>query len=77
MRTYEGVVEIPLEEYEAFVRGFLPNPKDNVIIGPPKANRGNETIEVSFAGSGDDMGECSPLDWGIPPKAKLEWDALK
>ncbi len=77
MRTYEGVIEIPLEDYNDFIRRYLPNPKDNLVIGPPRANKGNQTIEVSFAGSGHDMDECSPLDWGVPPKAKLEWDWTK
>jgi hypothetical protein len=75
MRTYEGVIEIPLEEYVEFVRGFLPNPKDNVIIGPPRASRNNETIEVSFAGTSSV--DSPPAEWGIPPKAKLEWDCIK
>lgn len=75
MRTYEGRVEIPLEDYFAFVRQYIPNTKDNIEIGIPIPNKHNSTIEVAFAGSGID--DCSPNEWSVLPEAVLQWKRLE
>lgn len=69
-RTYEGVIEIPLEEFWAFVSKYGPSDSDEIRYGVPRANRQNATIEIDYAGDSDGCPEC----WLVKPIAITQWE---
>jgi hypothetical protein len=68
-RTYEGMIEIPLEEFWAFVEKYNTSSGDEVAYGVPRVNKGNHCVEIDFAASSDGP----PADWAEPPKAVTQW----
>jgi hypothetical protein len=71
MRTYEGLLEIPLEEFWDFVVKYLPDELDEMYYGVPRINQQNYTMEIDYAG--DSTG--SPENWKVLPKAVTQWRA--
>lgn len=70
---YEGVVEIPLDEFWEFVSKFHDKTSGEVAYGVPKVAKGAGTLNVSFA-----VGyECHPSEWAEKPPAVTEWDDCK
>ena len=68
--TYEGMIEIPLEDFWQFVARY--HPKDGQpCYGVPRANKGNGTLEIDFAMGTDDV---SPYEWAEKPKALRQWE---
>jgi hypothetical protein len=71
--SYEGKIEIPLEEFWEWVSGRTPVDGHEVVYGVPQVNSHNNTMEVSFAASND----CPPSNWAQKPKAIKEWEELE
>ena len=69
---YEGVVEIPLDEFWEFVPKFHDKTSWEVAYGVPKVEKGAGTLNVSFA-----VGyESHPSEWAKKPPAVTEWESL-
>lgn len=74
MITYEGTIEISLEEFWDFVEKLHPNDKNlEIRYGVPRINIENQTIDIDFAASS----ESNPSEWVIKPKAVTQWEELK
>ena len=73
MMTQEGTIEIPLEEFWTWVQHNYASRLEGmeIVYGVPRIPKGNGTMEIDFAAST----EGSPHDWGVKPKAVLQWDA--
>jgi hypothetical protein len=69
------LIEIPLEDFwEWMVNYHAPKLKGmETAYGVPKVNKGNQTIEITFAASDDG----DPKSWVTPPKCMAEWDGIK
>jgi hypothetical protein len=67
--TYEGMIEIPLEEFWEFVAKYHPE-GGSPVYGVPRANKGNQCMEIDFAMGTDDV--C-PSEWAVKPDALLQW----
>ena len=68
--SYEGLIEIPLEEFWEFVTKYHDKTIGEIAYGIPRVNRSNATIEISFA-----VGtECHPSGWAKKPLAVMEWE---
>lgn len=70
--TYEGTIEIDLEDFAEFVANYHPE-APSVAYGVPRVNKSNETIEIDFAVGTDD---CGPSDWAEKPKCLKQWDGI-
>lgn len=70
----EGEVRVPLDEFQEFIRGYLPNEFDCVLLGPPVAISRDQDIVVNFAAANDGN---EPSDWSETPKALNEWLELE
>lgn len=75
MQTIEGTIEIEMADFWTWVNQNYANNLDGMetYFGVPKVNKGNDTLEISFAASS----EGSPANWAEKPKAVKEWEELK
>lgn len=71
--TYEGVIEIPLEDFWAFVSRYHPHTTGEVVYGVPKPDKGAGTLNIAFA-VGDDT---HPNQWAVKPEAVTQWEKMK
>lgn len=70
----EGTIQIPMEDFYAFVRKHGPDLGGaEVLIGPPRLVIMSEEIEVAFAWGTD----CNPSDWAEPSQAQRQLSELK
>jgi hypothetical protein len=67
--TFEGTIEIPLEEFYSWVGDNYGLRNYRRCYGVPTVNKDNQTIEISVAGS--DI--SNPAEWLEKPKSVLEW----
>jgi hypothetical protein len=71
--SFEGEVDIPLEEFWEFVAKFHDKFSGEVAYGVPKFHKNTGYLTISFAvGS-----EGHPSEWAKKPAAVTEWEALK
>jgi len=71
-RTYEGLIEIPLGDFWAFVSKYQPNEGDEFAYGAPKVNKDNNTLEIAFAAGSDGH----PTTWVEIPEAVRQWKEI-
>ena len=65
----EGEVQIPSEDFWAFVLKYVPDTGAEYLFGPPRMDNGNNDLILTFAASTS----VHPAEWATPPKAKTEW----
>lgn len=68
--SYEGSIEIPLEDFWRFIGRYGPKTGGYVAYGVPKADKATGTLSVAFA-VGD---ETPPAEWARKPDAVTEWE---
>lgn len=71
--TYEGTIEIPLEDFWQWVAQHAPTRSHEVAYGVPRVNVENSTLDIDFAASD----ECDPRAWAEQPRAVTQWDDLR
>lgn len=71
--TYEGMLEIPGEEFWTFVSKYMPNPSDECIWGVPRYNPTNETLDIFFAAGGNGH----PEGWAKKPAAIIDMEKYR
>lgn len=69
--SYEGTIDIPLEDFWEFVSKYHDKTSGEVAYGVPKFHPGY--MEISFAVGSDGH----PSDWATKPAAVTEWDGIK
>lgn len=67
---YEGLVEIPLEDFWKFIEGYTPKTSGEVVYGVPKVDKGAGTLNIAFAVGN----KTHPKDWARKPVAVEEWE---
>lgn len=72
--TFEGLIEIPIEEFHTFLERFHPK-TDHVAYGIPRIGPDRGALKVSFAGAHGGA-SVPPAEWGVKPAALAEWDAI-
>jgi hypothetical protein len=65
----EGKIEIPMEEFWAFVNKYHEHKTAELAFGVPKVNKENETMEINYAYGT----ESNPIAWSVKPKCLEEW----
>ena len=71
MYTCEGIIEIPIDDFEEWLLKSMPKMGGVVVFGVPTVNKSNLTIDVAFA-VGDEA--APPQSWAKKPLAVTEWD---
>lgn len=70
-----GVIEIPLDEFWAFVRVYHEHHKAEVFYGVPRVDVANDVLVIDYMHNG---GTHPSNEVGFEQsKCKLQWDELK
>jgi hypothetical protein len=71
----DGTIEIPMDEFVEFILQFVPVGHANVMVGVPRVNVGNDTIEIDYSMNT----ECHPKDevGGENKPVVRQWEELR